>query len=99
MVFEAIGENDVAAFGELVEVVFDLEAIIGFFFEGWFVDDNVGAFATKPFNNILDSGRAEVVGAAFHGEPIDADSFWLAFVDVFGDKFLASFVCIDDGAD
>ena len=56
-VFEAVGDDDVAALGELCEVVFDLKAIeVAAVGEGWFVDDNFYAFAAEIFDNILDNG-------------------------------------------
>ena len=53
-VLEAVGDNDVAALGELCEVVFDLEAIeVAAVGEGWFVDDNFYAFAAKMLNRMM----------------------------------------------
>ena len=60
-VFEAVGDDDVAALGELCEVVFDLKAIeVAAVGEGWFVYNDFYAFIAEIFNNILDSRRVEV---------------------------------------
>ena len=65
-VFEAVSENDVATLGELIEIVFDLKAVEFGVFESWFIDDNFGAFAAEELDDVLNSGRAEVVRARFH---------------------------------
>ena len=55
--FEAVGDNDIAALGELREAVLGLEAIeIAAVGKGWFVDNNLYAFTAKIFNNILNGG-------------------------------------------
>lgn len=52
-VFEAVGDDNVAALGELCEVVFDLEAIeVAAVGEGWFVDNNLYAFAAEILNDV-----------------------------------------------
>ena len=53
-VFGTVGDDDVAALGELCEVVSDLEAIeVAAIGEGWFVDNNLYAFTAEIFNNVL----------------------------------------------
>ncbi len=57
LVFEAVGDDDIAALRELREVVYDLKAIkVATVGECWFVDDNLYAFAAEILNDILDSG-------------------------------------------
>ena len=57
-VFEEVGDDNIAALGELREVVYDLEAIeVAAVGEGWFVDNNLYSFAAKIFN-CIDSERA-----------------------------------------
>ena len=42
-------------------------------FEGWLIDDDVGALSLDTCHNALDGGLAEVVGVGLHRQAIEAD--------------------------
>lgn len=43
------------------------------FVEDGFVNDDLDAFGLDAFHDALDGGGAEVVGAFFHDQAVDAD--------------------------
>ncbi len=79
--------------------MFDWEALPGVVFNGGFVNDDIGVSHEEAFDDALNGGAAEIVGAGFHGEAIDADGFGIIFHDIFGDKIFAGVIGFNDGAD
>ena len=48
-------------------------------------------------DDVLDGAGAEVVGAGFHSEAIDADGFWFFLSNHVGDMLFSDVVSIDNG--
>lgn len=92
----AIGNDGVADGFETSEVVDDFAAEEGrTVFEGWLVDDDLGAFGLDALHHTLDGALAEVVGVALHREAIHSDDDFLLLLcipaRVFGIAIITSF--------
>ena len=70
----SVGDDGIGLCLELGEVVNNKAAEEGAaVFEGWLIDDDIGALGLDTLHDTLDGGLTEVVGVGFHGEAIEAD--------------------------
>ena len=74
----SVGDDDVRALFEGGDIVHDWHIFEILTRNNRLVDNHLDASFSQSANNALDGRLAEVVRAAFHGEAVDADSFWLS---------------------
>ena len=97
---KAVGEDHVALCFEFLKVVDDkaVEEAVSIL-EGGFVDDDRDAFGFDALHDALNSGSAEVVAVALHGETVNADDFRFLGNDAVSYEILANGVGLYDSFD
>ena len=97
---KAVGKDHIALGLEFLKIVDDkaVEEAAAVFKCGLVYDDR-DAFGLDALHDALDSGSAEVVAVALHGEAVNADYFGLHGNNAVSDEVLANGVGLDDSFD